>query len=54
LVANFTNPSIPQSVADKTRAKMVVLPASVGGEKKIEAYGDLFDFIVGKLVQVLK
>lgn len=54
LVANFTNPSIPQSVADKTGAKMVVLPASVGGEKKIEAYGDLFDFIVGKLVQVLK
>jgi zinc/manganese transport system substrate-binding protein len=54
LVANFTNPAIPQSVADKGGAKMVILPASVGGEKGIESYGDLFDSIVGKLVEALK
>jgi ABC-type Zn uptake system ZnuABC Zn-binding protein ZnuA len=54
LVANFTNPSIPQSVADKGGTRMVVLPASVGGEKAIESYSDLFDLIIEKLVVALK
>lgn len=54
LVANFTNPSIPQSVAEKGGTKMVVLPASVGGEKTIESYNDLFDSIIGKLAAALK
>jgi zinc/manganese transport system substrate-binding protein len=54
LVANFTGPTIPQSVADKTGAKLVVLPASVGGEKGIETYADLFDSIIGKLAETLK
>jgi len=48
-VANFTNPNIPQSVAEKTGAKMVILPASVGGEKGIESYGDLFDALIPKV-----
>lgn len=47
-VANFTNPAIPQSVAEKGGAKMVILPASVGGEKGIESYGDLFDALIPK------
>lgn len=54
LVANFTNPSIPQSVADKGGARMIVLSASVGGEKGIETYADLFESIVGKLADGLK
>ena len=54
LVANFTNPSIPLSVAEKGGAKMVLLPASVGGEKGIESYGDLFEVIIGKLADALK
>jgi zinc/manganese transport system substrate-binding protein len=54
LVANFTNPSIPQSVAEKGGAKLVILPASVGGEKGIDSYGDLFESIVGKLAEALK
>ncbi|MGH7770617.1 MAG: metal ABC transporter substrate-binding protein [Candidatus Binatia bacterium] len=54
LVANFTNPSVPQSVAEKTGAKMVLLPASVGGEKAIQSYADLFDWIIGKLAEALK
>ena len=54
LVANFTNPTIPQSVADKVGAKLVVLPASVGGEKGIDTYGDLFDAIVARLIDGLK
>ena len=54
LVANFTNPTIPQFVADKVGAKLVVLPASVGGEKGIDTYGDLFDAIVARLIDGLK
>lgn len=54
LVANFTNPTIPQSVAEKGGAKIVILPASVGGEKGIDTYGDLFDSIIGKLAEALK
>ena len=54
LVANFTNPTIPQSVADKVGSKLVILPASVGGEKGIDAYGDLFDVIVARLIDGLK
>jgi zinc/manganese transport system substrate-binding protein len=48
-VANFTNPAIPQSVAEKGGAKLVILPASVGGEKGIESYGDLFDALIAKV-----
>jgi zinc/manganese transport system substrate-binding protein len=54
LVANFTNPSIPQSVADKAGARMTVLSASVGGEKGIDTYGDLFESITAKLADALK
>lgn len=54
LVANFTSPTIPRSVADKAGARMIVLPASVGGDKGIDGYGDLFDAIVGKLFGALK
>lgn len=48
-VASFISPSIPQSVARKTGARMVILPASVGAEKGIEGYADLFGSIIGKL-----
>ena len=54
LVSNFTNPTIPQAVADKGGTRMVVLPVSVGGEKGIESYGDLFDAIIGRLAEGLK
>lgn len=54
LVSNFTNPAIPQAVADKGGAKMVVLPISVGGEKGIDSYGDLFEAIIERLAEGLK
>jgi len=54
LVANFTNPSLPQSAAERAGAKMVVLPASVGGEKGIETYTELFEWITGRLAEALK
>ncbi|MEK7783266.1 MAG: metal ABC transporter substrate-binding protein, partial [Candidatus Binatota bacterium] len=54
LVSNFTSPTIPQAVAEKGGTKMVVLPISVGGEKGIESYGDLFDAIIVRLAEGLQ
>ena len=54
MVASFINPTIPQSVAEKGEAKMVILPSSVGGEKGIERYGSLFEAIINKMVDNLR
>jgi len=54
LVASSTGPAIPQSVAEKGGARLAVLPASVGGEKGVDSYGDLFESIVGKLAEALR
>jgi ABC-type Zn uptake system ZnuABC Zn-binding protein ZnuA len=54
LVSSFINPHIPQSVSNTAGTKMVVLPASVKGEKGVKTYSDLFNSIVSKLVPVLK
>lgn len=54
LTSNFVSPTVPQAVAEKGGARMIVLPVSVGGEKGIESYGDLFDVITGRLTDGLK
>ena len=54
LTSNFVSPTVPQAVAEKGVARMIVLPVSVGGEKGIESYGDLFDVITGRLAEGLK
>jgi zinc/manganese transport system substrate-binding protein len=54
MVASFINPTIAQSVAEKGEAKMIILPASVGGEKGIESYGSLFESIINKMVNNLR
>lgn len=54
LTSNFVSPTVPQAVAEKGGARMIVLPVSVGGEKGIESYGDLFDVITGRLAEGLK
>jgi len=54
IASNYTNPNVPRSIAEKTGAKLLVLPTSVGGAEAIRSYGELFDAIVGKLVNALK
>ncbi len=44
----------PKSIADKTGAKVVVLPPSVGGEKEISDYFSLFDYDLKLLIQAFK
>jgi len=54
IASNYTNPNVPKSIAEKTGTKLLVLPTSVGGEETIRSYSELFDAIVGKLVNALK
>jgi zinc/manganese transport system substrate-binding protein len=49
LCANLVDTKVAQRVAERSRAKLVVLPASVGGEKGVDTYRDLFAVIVARL-----
>lgn len=41
--------SIPDLLSRETRAKVLVLPPSVGGAEGIKTYFDLFDYLIGQL-----
>ncbi|MBI1824467.1 MAG: zinc ABC transporter substrate-binding protein [Nitrospirae bacterium] len=43
----------PEFIARKTGAKVVILPASVGGKDEIKSYADLFEFDVRKVIEIL-
>lgn len=49
LCANFTPPKIPQQVARKTGARLLLLPPSVGGASGVETYIDLFEHLITEL-----
>jgi hypothetical protein len=49
----YFNRSIPNLLARETGATVVVLPPSVGGEKGVKTYKDLFDHLVGKITTSL-
>lgn len=50
--SNFVDTKIAQRVADRSQARLIVLPASVGAVSGVETYVGLFDHIVGKLESV--
>lgn len=54
LNGNYVDSKIAQLVADKSGAKLVILPASVGGEEGIDTYSKLFEQIVSKLEKEFK
>jgi zinc/manganese transport system substrate-binding protein len=54
LMEPFYSDNGPEFIARKTGAKVIVLPASVGGKEEIKTYFDLFDFDLKKLIEVLK
>ena len=49
LSSSFVSPKATKQIAHKTGASLVILPTSVGGEKGVETYIDLFERIVSKL-----
>lgn len=53
LVETFYPRKVPALLAEKTGAKLVLLPTSVGGRRAIATYFDLFDAIVSDLSKAL-
>jgi ABC-type Zn uptake system ZnuABC Zn-binding protein ZnuA len=49
LSSNSVSTKASKQVANKAGAKLVILPTSVGGEKSVKTYTDLFEHIVSKL-----
>jgi zinc/manganese transport system substrate-binding protein len=54
LVDNFYDPSLPDSIARKTGARVVLLPDQVEGEPGIKTYFDLMDHLIRQLTTSLK
>ena len=53
LSSDYSAPKPAERVAQQAGAKLIVLPASVGGREGIETYADLFEVIVSQLASGL-
>ena len=49
ITENYYDPRASQKLSQKTGAKVLLLPTSVGGETAIKTYEDLFDYLVTQL-----
>ncbi len=54
LMEPYFDSKTPQSIAEKTSAKVVVLYPSVGGKPGLDDYFKLFDYDISELVKALK
>jgi len=54
IVEPYFDLKTPQSVADKTGAKVVVLYPSVGGREGLDSYFDVFDYNINALAAALR
>jgi zinc/manganese transport system substrate-binding protein len=54
LVEPYFDLKTPQSIGRETGAKVLVMPPSVGGEKEITGYIELFDYDLALLVGAIK
>jgi zinc/manganese transport system substrate-binding protein len=53
LVDNFYDPSLPNSIARQTGARVVLLPNQVEGESGIKTYFDLMDYLIRQITTKL-
>jgi len=51
LSANYFDSAKPQAIADRTNARLVVVPLSTGGEEGIDSYEDLIDAWIRRLIE---
>ena len=51
LVDNFYPLKAPKKISIETGAKIVVVPSSVGGDKNVRDYFELFDYIISRLTE---
>ncbi|MCI0532459.1 MAG: metal ABC transporter substrate-binding protein [candidate division Zixibacteria bacterium] len=54
LIEPFYDPQAPQSVSEKSGARVLILPNSVGGVEQVKSYFDLFDYNINQLTGALK
>lgn len=48
---SFYDGTVPKLLGEKTEARVVALPNSVGGDERVKTYFDLFDVIVGEITK---
>lgn len=54
LVEPYYDLKTPESIAQRSAAKLLVLPTSVGGEEDVQDYFQLFDYNLNLLIQNLR
>jgi ABC-type Zn uptake system ZnuABC Zn-binding protein ZnuA len=54
LAAHYFDPAKPEAIADRTGARVVVVPLYSGGEPGVDDYEDLVDAWIGRLVEALE
>ena len=53
MIEPYYNIRVAETIADRTGSEILILPSSVGGVKGVDSYLDLFDYLVGQLVEAL-
>lgn len=54
LSANYFDPAKPQAIADRTGARVVIVPLSTGGEPGVDSYETLIDTWITRLLTAFR
>lgn len=53
ITENYYDTKPSKQIAEKTGAKLLILPTSVGGEPTVKTYEELFEFLINKIKEAL-
>lgn len=53
ITENYYDTKPSKQIAEKTGAKLLILPTSVGGEPAVKTYEELFEFLINKIKEAL-
>ncbi|MFB0517401.1 MAG: metal ABC transporter substrate-binding protein [Candidatus Neomarinimicrobiota bacterium] len=53
MIEPYYNLRVAETVADRTGARVLILPSSVGGVEGVDTYLELFDYLISKLPEAL-
>ncbi|MFC1620045.1 metal ABC transporter substrate-binding protein [Candidatus Neomarinimicrobiota bacterium] len=53
MIEPYYNLRVAETIADRTGARILILPSSIGGVEGIGSYLELFDYLIGQLVEAL-
>ena len=54
LTANYFDPLKPQAIAERTGARVVIVPLSTGGEPGVDSYEKLIDIWIDRLLEAFE